>query len=447
MRVLLISSNVAEAPYPVYPLGMSMIAAAVKADGHEVTCFDFFQNMMSLTALAERIEREKPDVLGLSIRNIDNVNLMNEERYLEKIGEIVNCAHRTSSAKVVLGGTAFSIFPEEIMKKSGADYGVVGEGEELFRKILKDGETGHWPDGGTIFRSEPHLEGRSIPSAAYDDQLLSFYLQKGGLAALQTKRGCPLRCAYCSYPSLEGSRLRSRDPVQVADDMEYLAANHRVDSIFFTDSVFNDDSGLYLEVIKEINRRQLRIPWSAFFKPSGINPEIVELLKNSGLRSVEMGSDAATDTTLAGQRKSFNWTEVVQANDQFMKAGIPTAHYFMFGGPDETPETVKRGIENICDLSCTMAFVFMGVRILPDTWIRELAVRENIIGPQESLLDPVYYISPALERNWLEQTLQEAFNDSRRIMFPPDRFDDRLRKLHELGWTGALWDLLGPQVR
>ncbi len=447
MRVLLVSSNLAKSPYPVYPLGMSMIAAAARRDGHLIEFFDFLQHRMSLTALREHLNRFQPHAVGISIRNIDNVNLVNEERYLEAVGRIVACVHNVSPAKTILGGSAFSIFPELIMAQTGAHYGVIGEGEAQFRQLLAAGERGQWPRPGTILSGDTRMAGSDIPTAAYDHKILTSYLQQGSVASLQSKRGCPLDCVYCSYPVLEGRRLRLRPAGQVVDDIEMLSREHRAESVFFADSVFNDDQGAYLEVVKEMQTRRLRIPWSAFFKPTGITAEIVELLKSTGLRSVEMGSDAATDQALKGQRKGFSWADVLAANQLFMDAGIPTAHYFMFGGPDETMATVQAGIDNLLALRCTAAFVFMGVRILPHTELHRIALSQGMVTPQNDLFEPAYYISPAIHRDWLEHTLHQAFADSRRIMFPPDRFDRHLQTLHKMGYTGALWEMLGPESR
>lgn len=248
---------------------------------------------------------------------------------------------------------------------------------------------------------------------------------------------------YCSYPALEGTGIRPRNPEHIVRDIVELKEEHGVGYVFFTDSVFNDDGGAFLDVLHEMKERQVDIKWSAFFKPSGITPENVKLMVETGLQAAELGSDAACDATLRGQRKSFNWNDVVRANETFREAGIAAAHYFMFGGPGETEETVLEGIENIKTLPCSAAFVFMGIRILPDTELRNIAVKEGFLSEDDDLLEPIYYISPEVDRNWLEETLTEAFKPMRHVLFPPDMLDDKLQLLHKLGHSGSLWDLLG----
>lgn len=447
MKVILVSANTAEMPYPVYPIGMSMVAAAVRQAGHEVTCFDFLQSGRSPQALRQELRRFEPEVVGISIRNVDNVNILNEERYVGGVRQLVQCVRTATGAPVVLGGSGFSIMPERILSEVAADYGVVGEGERIFVRFLNEAEKGHYPRHNTILRDEERIPGRDIPSPAYLDTLLAGYLEEGSIAPVQTKRGCPHRCVYCSYPVLEGRGVRPRDPERVVDDIESLIDEHGVQYVFFTDSVFNDGEGTHMRVVREMNERSLRVPWSAFFNPGGIRPAEVSEMKQSGLQAAELGSDAACDRTLEGQRKPFNWEDVVRANTIFRKAGISTAHYFMFGGPAETPETVQEGIDNIKALECSAAFVFLGIRILPDTALEKIAVEEGLISPGDDLLEPVYFFSPDVEKDVLEQRLMEAFEPLRHVIFPPGAMDDKLQLLHKLGHGGVLWDLLSPGLR
>ncbi|MFP4027657.1 MAG: lipid biosynthesis B12-binding/radical SAM protein [Candidatus Brocadiia bacterium] len=442
MKILLISANTAKMPYPVYPLGLSIVAAAAREAGHQVQYFDFLQSDMSFSALEKTIEKESPDVIGISIRNIDNVNILREECYLEKVRRIVELLREISNAKIVLGGSAFSIMPEPILKTVGGDYGICGEGEQVFVRFLNEAEKGNYPPTGTILSGDDYLGGDAMPSPYYEKDLLARYLESGSVTPVQTKRGCPHNCLYCSYPALEGHKLRPRDPVQVVDDIEALQNEHEVSYVFFTDSVFNDSKGLFLEVVREMKKRGIRIPWSAFFNPANITPENVAEMKETGLRAAEVGSDAACDETLKGQRKPFTWADVIRANDIFRDGGVSTAHYFMFGGPGETRETVKKGIENIKNLDCSAVFVFLGIRILPRTELKEVAIRESLVSADNELLEPVYYFSPALDRDWLEKTLNEAFEPLRYVVYPPNAMDDKLQMLHKLGHTGALWDLL-----
>jgi lipid biosynthesis B12-binding/radical SAM protein len=443
MKILLISSNVTVSPYPIYPLGVSMIASALAGAGHEVRQFDFLEQNSSLEALTQEIESFGPQLIGISVRNIDNVNLMNEQYYIGIVKDIVTRAKVVSEAKVILGGAGFSLIPDLILLETGADYGIIGEGESLVVRFAENAARGTYPEERLI-GPEIRLTGAGIVSARYDEKLMEYYLHSGNIASIQTKRGCTQKCVYCSYPVLEGSSIRTREARTVVDDIELLRDKHKAKYIFFIDSVFNDAEGAYLKVLEEMRRRNINIPWTGFFKPEGLNDEIVGLMKSTGLIAVEIGSDAACDITLRRLGKRFSFQDVIECNDLFSSFGVATSHYFMFGGPGETQETVLEGIENIKALKKCVSFIFMGIRILPNTTLAKIALKEKVLSPENGMLQPVYYLSPLVDRKWLEETLTEAFSNSRHCIFPPDKVDSSLRMLHKLGYAGTLWDLLIP---
>jgi len=443
MKVLLIGANVASTPYYVYPLGLSMIASALENAGHKVRQFDFLKNQMSVESIENEIRLFLPDIIGISLRNIDNVNLMNNQRYIDAVKEIVSKIRYVTEAPIVMGGSGFSIMPEAVLREVGADYGIVGEGESLMVQFTDNASKDIYPEKGCI-RSSNHMKGQEIPSACYDPDIMQYYLKSGNIASVQTKRGCTHKCVYCAYPVLEGSVIRPRNPASVANDIETLINDHKATYIFFTDSVFNDDDGNFLAVIEEMKKRKIHIPWTAFFKPERLKDKDVELMKETGLKAVEIGADASTDVTLKKLGKSFRFRDIVECNDLFTRHGIATAHFYMFGCPGETRDTVVEGIENVKSLKKTVSFIFMGIRILPHTILHRIAVAEGLLSKENPLLESAYYIAPGIEREWLENTLTKGFSSIKNCIFPPDAMDGSLQFLHKLGYSGSLWDMLVP---
>ena len=445
VKTLLISANVASSPYPVYPLGLSMIASALTQIGCDVSQFDFLQSGASLAAVTAAVKTASPDIVGISLRNIDNTNMLNEQKYVPVVRDIIQTIRAHSDCCIIIGGSGFSIMPDVILDEVGADYGIVGEGERLIVEFVKDYMRGELPKERCI-RSAPSLEGNEIPSACYDKELMRFYQGNGNLAAVQTKRGCPHKCIYCSYPVLEGSQIRHRDPADVVADIKLLTDVHKAGYIFFTDSVFNDDEGHFREVVALMHAEGINVPWTAFFKPDGLDDEIVALMKKTGLHAAEMGSDASNDTALKGLGKSFRFKDILASNALLAQHDVATAHYFMFGCPGETEARVLEGIRNIKSLPNAAVFIFMGIRILPGTALARLARNEGLLTENDrDLLEPTYYIAPGLDQEWLEKTLREAFADVQHCVFPPDAMDSKLHFLHQMGHVGPLWDLLLKQ--
>ena len=141
MKVLLISANTLAAPYPVYPLGLDYVAGAV-GPGHDVEIVDVHL-LPDPSALAEKIMAFGPDVVGLSLRNVDNTDLSAPEGFVAPCKAQVKVIREATTAPLVLGGSGFTLFPHEIMAALGADYGIVGEGERFGQLVaaLARGET------------------------------------------------------------------------------------------------------------------------------------------------------------------------------------------------------------------------------------------------------------------------------------------------------------------
>ncbi|MCK5098227.1 MAG: lipid biosynthesis B12-binding/radical SAM protein [Desulfobacteraceae bacterium] len=443
MKCFLVDANIATSPYPVYPLGMSMVANALIKAGNKVFQFDFLQNNSSYEKLLFSIKEEAPEIIGISMRNIDNVNSINEEKYTDVVKSIVTQIKSVSNAVIVLGGTAFSILPEKLLEEIGADFGIVGEGENLMVELTSQIKAGKAPLN-KILKAKSDLRGTQIQRAYYDKEILNYYLTNGSIANVQTKRGCIHRCVYCSYPYLEGNVFRNRDIKETIDDIEFLVKDCKAKMIFFTDSVFNDKQGYYIELLEEMVKQNICIPWTAYIKPEKISKSIIDLMIKTGVRGVEIGSDGASDETLAGLGKSFRFKDVIECNKSFTDNKIATANFFMFGCPRETYETVEKGISNIINLKKTVSFIFLGIRILPNTKLHDIAIEQKIIGKDNDLLEPVYYIPPGLDKDWMQTTLDKKFKPYRHCVFPPDALENSVKFLHKLGHTGLMWDLLIP---
>lgn len=440
----MISSNISADPYPVYPIGMATVSAALAADGHDVLQFDLLAQDGSDERLGEVIRRFDPHYVGISLRNIDTVDSCDpgDRWYLSADLRAMKVVREATKAPVIMGGPAFSIMPEEILDYLGGDYGVVGEGEHVICGII-DALAGDRPVP-RITRGR-HNDGTGDAAALnplWEPDLVRFYREQSGMVNMVTKRGCPHHCAYCAYPALEGHRVRYGSPEDVADHVQYLGDSYGIDTLYFTDSVFNDGEGRYLEIAEALVRRKLVIKWTAFFRPSGIDKDGWDLLKRSGLYAVELGSDAASDATLAGLNKGFTFDDVYNFNEAAVEARVPCAHYVMFGGPGETRTSIDEGLRNLGLLRNCMVMAFSGIRILPATTLHARAIEEGVIAEGASLLRPLYYFSPSIDREDMNNAIRSAFQGRMDRIFPPSEGARLMKKMNSLGYRGLMWDRL-----
>ena len=124
MRILLISANREHIPDPIFPLGLAYVAAAVQRAGHEVAIADLCFGFNPLSDLGKQVGRFQPDIIGLSLRNVDNAAYPRNVDYLEQHREVVDTLRALTDAPVVLGGSGFSIMPGEYMAVLDADWGL-----------------------------------------------------------------------------------------------------------------------------------------------------------------------------------------------------------------------------------------------------------------------------------------------------------------------------------
>ena len=446
-KVFLISANTTREPLPVYPIGMALVDAALKARGHETEQFDLLYDMeKGHLGLERALAMFEPDIIGISVRNIDNVDSMSEDRwYLSGLKALVANIRKVQSAPIVIGGSAVSIMPETILTYSGADYCVAGEGEIAFN-LLIDKIMGKENPPKLMGPISPRMTPDQFYSPSYQARLIDYYFDASGMLNYQTKRGCPFGCNYCSYPFIEGKKIRHQDPEFVVENLKRLKSDFNVTSLFFSDSVFNDPLGRYLEVAEALARADLGIKWAAYFKPEHISQKDLALLKRAGLYAMEVGSDGACDITLAGIGKTFDFSTIMAINDACIQSEIPCAHFFMFGGPKETSQTVEDGLANIERLRQSVVFVFSGIRILPNTGLVDIAVAQGIITPKDNLLHPTFYVAPGIDKKKMDLEIEAAFQHRKDRFFPPEKGYIRMKTVKLFGFKGLLWDMIPASI-
>ena len=128
MNVLLISANTLNTPYPVYPMGLDYVAAALLAK-HQVKIADM--NLHDLETIGQMVDEFAPEVIGISLRNIDNTDTSTPRGYLTEYKKLMDAIRQRAKSLIILGGAGFSILPEQFMSILEADYGIIGEGERM----------------------------------------------------------------------------------------------------------------------------------------------------------------------------------------------------------------------------------------------------------------------------------------------------------------------------
>ena len=435
MKILLISANMTRDPFPVYPLGAATIAAALQERGHEALIYDPMaeQEKSPYPGLEKILRSFQPGLIGLAIRNVDSINRLSDDtNMLAPAMELsAICKRLAPDIPLVLGGGGFTLAAAPLMKLCHADYGITGPGEHVLPALIRDLEQGKIVPRGLLHGNAPE----SVPrSAVYPEELIRFYNNETHMIPVQTKRGCPFQCVYCSYPALEGRCMRFRSPADVAAEMKRIGEKCPGVMIFITDSIFNDPAGEYEKLLDELDGT---VPFAAFLTPYRLTRPLIQKLAEKGMISAELGVDGACDRTLQGLGKNFTFREAAEAAEELQSAGISVTANFLFGGPGETMETVEEGIANIQSLGRKnmTSVIFSGVRILPHTPLYSLAEKYQMIPENWDPSDELYYLEPGLDPAVLDQRLSDAFASDAHCIYPPHSRRDALAKIHKFGFA------------
>jgi len=461
MRILLLSVNRERMPYPVFPLGLAYIASVLKEEGHRLKILDLCFCDDVEKELRYQIVQWRPDLIGLSLRNLDNLTYPTPLSYLPEAGEVVALCRKYSAANVVIGGSGFSLAPRQLMRALDVEFGVAGEGENPIRSLVRCLERRNPVEGipGVMTRenlaeSVPAIDRVKSIGFPYRDLMDNErYLRHGGMGNIQTKRGCPFNCIYCTYPLLEGSSVRMRPPEEVLQELRALEEGHGVDYVYFVDDIFNFPRDYALGLCRSMADKGIGVKWTAFVNPGYVDEELIAAMKEAGCTGVEFGTDSGSPAMLRRLGKSFSTEDISRASEICRRVGVPFAHYLLLGGPGEDEKTLEESTSLMDQLEPTAVIVMVGIRIYPGTELERISVSEGIIGPDTNLVYPHFYISRRLGDeilSWVSQRALERkgwivpgleINISQNLM-------DQIRRFHI---RGPLWNLVArmkrPRVR
>jgi pyruvate-formate lyase-activating enzyme len=419
-RVLLVNTNTVKAPYPVPPIGLSLLAASLETV-YEVRIYD--GTFDGPQGLPDVVATFRPDFVGVGLRNVDDLVLEAPQFYLESIrDEFVRPLRSLSSAPLILGGSAFSLFPEILLDFYEADFGIAGEAESAFPALLKALDQGGPIPAipGLVYRSATGIihvpstctRGQlNLPFARIDRHLDFEPYRRLGSYPIQTRRGCAHSCLYCTYPFVEGRAYRLRAPEAIADEIQETSERLPGTAFEFVDSTFNDPPGHAEAICREIIRRGLDVRLRTMgVNPGGATDELLCLMRRAGFAQIDCTPDSASPRVIRALAKNFNREGLERAAHAIHKQDMPTVWFFLFGGPDEDQDSVRETVDFIDRFvqPDDLALMAAGLRIFPGTPLHRRALHDGAVAPDDPLLKPTFYVSPRLGTKALLDLLRDA---------------------------------------
>jgi radical SAM superfamily enzyme YgiQ (UPF0313 family) len=414
MKVLLISSNRDESYMRTWPLGLACVAAATRRAGHHVSLLDLMSAEDPLDALKDAVETLRPEAVAFSVRNIDDQHMGHATFFLDEVKGLIAYCKKLTQAPIVLGGPGYSMYPMSSLEYLGADMGIQGEGEAAFLALVGRLETGadltgvpglYLPRRGLMGERKFESDLDEFPLPGTDVFQDSISTSAEFWFPVQTRRGCAMRCSYCSTATIEGCRLRKRSPQRVVQWLaEWVEIGCR--RFYFVDNTFNLPPSYAKALCSEMIAADPGIRWRCILYPIRIDEALVQSMAAAGCEEVSVGFESGSELMLHGMRKRFKPNDVRETSNLLKVHGIRRMGFLLLGGPGETRESCLESLAFAESLDLESVKLTVGIRIYPDTVLAKTAVEEKIIDPSDDLLRPRFYIAPDL-REWLPETAKE----------------------------------------
>jgi radical SAM superfamily enzyme YgiQ (UPF0313 family) len=357
--------------FPLPRLGIFILAAIVKEIGWD----------------AEVIVEETQKIDFEKIRNVDMVGISTITPTAPRAYAMADKI-RSLGIPVIIGGPHVTFLPDEALEH--ADYVIRGEAEEAFSRFIDTWENGrcfsqvpnlsYHSDAKTIHNPVKPLL-RSLDANPFPDFSLSQYVGRkiaGRITIpVQTSRGCPFHCSFCSVTGMFGKAYRFRSTENVIEELRRY--DHKKNSIFFYDDNFTANRKRVKELLQRMIEEELKFQWSTQVRVDiAKDPELVRLMKKAGCHTVYIGMESVNPKSLKSMKKQQTVEEMVQAMQMLRQQRIHVHGMFVYGFDDDDWHTVKETVRFAKKVRFSST-QFMILTPLPGSEFYDQVTRENRI--------------------------------------------------------------------
>ncbi len=460
------------------PIGLDYVAAAANKAGIGVDVVDLGLANQPEKTLKNYFSACEPELIGLSFRNADDCFWPSADWFVPGLKDTIKDIRAMTKAPIVIGGVGFSIFAKSIVEYTGADFGVLGDGEpaitELYQQLKTTQRFENVP--GLVWRQKKNIQSNppSWPNSISLGTSRNFidnqsYFKRGGQCGIETKRGCNRPCIYCADPLSKGTMTRLRKPSEVADEVESLVSQG-IDVLHLCDSEFNVPRNHAYSICEEFIRRSLggKVRWYAYLSPTPFDADLAQAMARAGCVGIDFTGDSGSELMLRTYRQQHTREDLATAVKLCRLNKIAVMIDLMLGGPGETTRTVRETIEFIKQIGPDCAGAALGIRVYPGTAMEKI-VAEELRKPRKSgirrkyrgpvnLLKPTFYISKDLGEHPAE-FVRDLIAGDKRFFEPALEADTKtaesedatnynynenllLTQAIQKGARGAYWDIL-----
>lgn len=311
--------------FKILPYGLLQLAS-VTPPGVEVEIFD-----EKVEPIPERLDT---DLVGISV--FTTANAPRAYRLAAR--------YRERGIPVVVGGTHPSALPDEALRY--ADSVVVGEGESVWPRVIGDFQRGELKP---IYR--PPLPDLAVLPSRHPWPLLKTDRYPAPMV-VQTTRGCPVGCEFCSVTSFNGAKMRHKGIDQIVRELEELATVRQsiysrvADTVFFLDDSFGTDVLYYRALMQGLIDRGVKLRWVTQATTAlAQKPELLSLAQKSGCVGVLIGFESLSQDALREVDKSYKARNYAEIIGKLHDHGIGVEGTFIFGFDNDDEGVFERTVE------------------------------------------------------------------------------------------------------
>jgi len=418
----------------VFPLSIAYVSSSMKKVGFNVITLN--------------LNHREGDVFEIIKSTIEENNVhvvatggLSPQFHLVK--NVIESAKRVNSNIVtVVGGGIISADPETAMEAlEFVDFGVIGEGEVTMCELCHSLENGgdFSEVGGLIFKKDSNYiktnrrkdieDIDTIPWPDYEGFDIEKYLEvpsayfagvnKNRMICMLASRSCPYRCTFCFHTN--GHKYRQRSLDDFFAELDYLVSRYNIEYINIADELFSQQLGRAKEFCDRI--KQYNIPWYADFRIDRIKPELLQILKDSGLDVMFFGLESADNRILKSMRKGITIEQIEHTLKMVYESGIAFYGCFIFGDIEETVETAHNTLKWWQEHSKYNIHLTL-IKPFPGSYIYHYACEKGIIKDRVKYLKdgcPQINISKLSDAEFSE--IVNYISESRSLMKPIDTIE------------------------
>jgi anaerobic magnesium-protoporphyrin IX monomethyl ester cyclase len=389
MKILLIVPNIKS--YDTMP---SLSVATLKGfinekTEHEAKIIDLvFHKKHWKTYLGEKIRKEKPGIIGISVLSFNYPEALQITRFIKENFDL----------KIILGGVHVILSPQEVIENGDVDIICTGEGENVLKELLDNSLNcteieGIWyKHKGKIIKNKPRkliedLDGLPFPDFE-DFDLEHYFVINHHHLPVMGSRGCPYSCTYCGNHALrkklEGKYVRLRSVDNILEEIQlrikqYLGRGFRY--LYFFDDTFILDKQFVNELCQKYKKNGFdkQIKWTANVRANLVTDELMKMMKGAGCYEVRMGVESGNDYILnTVYKRNMTKDQLVEAFKIITNNGLRLRLDFILGAPDETLEMMEESFDLAKNSGGDQVF-FSRLYLFPGTEIKEICEKEKTV--------------------------------------------------------------------